>query len=223
MNITNSWADFLAEQAEQPYYQSLQLEIKKQREAGLVIYPEEPEVFNAFKLTDLTDIKVVILGQDPYHGAGQAHGLSFSVKPGQKIPPSLRNMFKELVLEFPDFVPPKHGDLSAWAKQGVLLINAVLTVQEASANSHKDLGWHQFTDNVIQHINEQCDGVVFLLWGAFAQKKSVLINESKHTVLTTAHPSPLSARRGFFGCDHFKRTNEILEEKGKSKINWRLP
>ena len=192
-------------------------------ESDISIFPKQEDIFKCFQYFEIHETKVVILGQDPYHGLGQANGLSFSVSKGQKIPPSLRNIYKELALEYEDFETPKHGDLSSWAEQGVLLLNAVLTVEEGNANSHKDYGWHTFTDNAIKYINENTKDVVFILWGAFAQKKEVLIDLTRHSVLKSVHPSPLSARRGFFGCNHFKMANQILESKGKTKVNWYLP
>jgi len=217
------WNHFFEEQSNQTYFETLQTNIKNSRNKPERVFPPEEQVFNAFEATSPKDIKVVILGQDPYHGFGQANGLSFSVSKGQKIPPSLRNIYKELALEYPDFGTPKHGDLQPWAEQGVLLLNAVLTVEESNANSHKDFGWHIFTDNAIRYVSDHCSNVVFILWGAFAQKKEALIDAEKHSILKSPHPSPLSARRGFFGCDHFKAANAYLESKGKTKVNWNLP
>ena len=219
----NGWLTFLKAQMAQPYFQSLDSELKKRATAGALIYPPKNDIFNAYKFVQPKQVKVVILGQDPYHGPNQAHGLSFSVLPGQKIPPSLRNMFKELKQEYPDFDIPKHGDLTNWAKQGVLLLNATLTVEDSNPNVHQHLGWQSFTDATIEYINEHCEDVVFLLWGAFAQKKAKMIDEQRHHILKSAHPSPLSARRGFFGNDHFKTTNELLFKSGKQPINWQLP
>lgn len=194
--------------------------VAKERAAGKVIYPADADVLNAFKLTQAETLKVVIIGQDPYHGPNQSHGLCFSVRKGNKIPPSLRNIYKELASDIPNFEIPSHGDLSHWAEQGVLLLNTVLTVEQAQAHSHKKIGWEQFTDGVISTINRECDNLIFLLWGVPAQKKAALIDEKRHTILTAVHPSPLSAHRGFFGCQHFSKTNQILNSQGKQPIDW---
>lgn len=194
--------------------------VAKERAAGKVVYPADADVLNAFKLTQAETLKVVILGQDPYHGPNQSHGLCFSVRKGNKIPPSLRNIYKELAADISNFVIPNHGDLSHWAAQGVLLLNTVLTVEQAQAHSHKKIGWEQFTDGVISTINRECDNLIFLLWGAPAQKKAALIDEKRHTILTAVHPSPLSAHRGFFGCKHFSKTNQVLNSQGMEPIDW---
>jgi uracil-DNA glycosylase len=206
----------------QPYFQQTIDAVKQARAAGEVIYPPEADVFSAFKLTDFANLKVVIIGQDPYHGPNQAHGLSFSVRPGVAIPPSLRNMYKELALEYPDFQMPKQGCLESWATQGVLLLNTVLTVVANQPNSHRHLGWEQFTDNVIKAISLKSEPVVFLLWGSHAMKKQKLIDSRKHHILTAPHPSPLSAHRGFLGCGHFAAANSWLAAQGKSIINWQV-
>jgi uracil-DNA glycosylase len=215
-----TWDLVISAEKEKPYYQSMMSKIENEREIGKTIFPQADDVFNAFDLTAFHDVKVVILGQDPYHGAGQAHGLSFSVLPGIKIPPSLRNMYKELAQDIDGFIIPDHGYLESWAKQGVLLLNTVLTVEEGKAHSHAKFGWEFFTDAIIQHINEHNDGVVFLLWGAHAQKKGANIDENKHYILRAPHPSPLSAHRGFFGCNHFSQTNKCLKMQNLSEINW---
>ena len=215
-----SWFDFIEKQQQQSYFKQLQLFIDQEEAAGKTIFPSPTNRFTAFSLTELKDVKVVILGQDPYHGDGQAHGLSFSVQEGIKLPPSLRNIYKELADDLQWVTLPESGDLSDWAKQGVLLLNTVLTVEKSNAGSHAKKGWEQFTDNVIQHINDQTEGVVFLLWGSYAIKKSQMIDQSKHHILTAVHPSPLSAYRGFFGCKHFSKTNQLLTEQGKQAINW---
>jgi len=215
-----SWSIFIEEEKQKDYFKKLQQFIDQAYASGKTIYPPKAQRFNAFNLTALKDVNVVILGQDPYHGEGQAHGLSFSVPDGITIPPSLRNIYKELVTDLNLDESPSNGDLTAWAKQGVLLINAVLTVEQSKAGSHAKKGWEHFTDNVIKHINEKNNGVVFLLWGNYAIQKSSLIDLNKHYVLTAAHPSPLSAYRGFFGCQHFSKTNEILAYQGKKTINW---
>ena len=216
------WSDFIEKQQQQSYFKQLQLFIGQEVAAGKTIYPESKNRFNAFSLTELNDIKVVILGQDPYHGEGQAHGLSFSVQEGIKIPPSLRNIYKELADDLNWTAPPESGDLTGWAKQGVLLLNTVLTVEKSNAGSHAKKGWEQFTDHVIEHINDQTEGVVFLLWGSYAIKKSKMIDHHKHHTLTAVHPSPLSAYRGFFGCKHFSQTNQLLAQQGKEAINWKI-
>ena len=218
-----TWQQALAEAKAQPYFDNTLAEIARQRESGETIYPPESMVFSAFDSTELSKVKVVILGQDPYHGAGQAHGLAFSVLPNMKVPPSLRNMYKELVQDIEGFQIPEHGYLQPWAEQGVLLLNTVLTVKEGQAHSHKSLGWETFTDEVIKVINKYCNGVVFLLWGAHAQKKSAMIDEDKHHILNAPHPSPLSAHRGFFGCKHFSTANQLLEKQGQKGIDWHLP
>ena len=217
-----SWLDFIENENEKEYFIKLQQFINNEIASGKTIYPQQEDRFNAFGLTELKNTKVVILGQDPYHGEGQAHGLSFSVSNGIKLPPSLRNIYKELADDLRWSTIPENGDLSSWAKQGVLLINAVLTVEKANAGSHAKKGWEQFTDNVIKHINENCEGVIFLLWGSYAIKKSKLIDIDKHHILTAVHPSPLSAYRGFFGCKHFSQANKLLTGQGKGVINWSL-
>lgn len=217
-----SWQQLLGEEKQQPYFVAALEQVKQARLAGQVIYPPEADVFNAFKLTSPDNLKVVILGQDPYHGPNQAHGLAFSVRHGVRTPPSLQNMYKELALEDSEFRIPEHGCLEAWARQGVLLLNTVLTVVATQPNSHRKLGWEQFTDKVIAQIDAQCRGIVFLLWGSHAQKKGRLIDRQRHYVLEAPHPSPLSAHRGFLGCGHFKQANELLVKQGKTPVNWQL-
>ena len=217
-----SWHDVIGAEKAQPYFQQIIDAVKQARIVGEVIYPPEADVFSAFKLTDFTHLKVVIIGQDPYHGPNQAHGLSFSVRPGVAIPPSLRNMYKELALEYPDFQMPKHGCLESWATQGVLLLNTVLTVVANQPNSHRHLGWEQFTDNVIRAISDKAEPVVFMLWGSHAMKKQKLIDSDKHHILTAPHPSPLSAHRGFLGCGHFMAANHWLQAQGKTAIDWQV-
>jgi uracil-DNA glycosylase len=214
------WQQLLGEQKQQPYFTALLAEVTTARAAGTVIYPPQADVFNAFKLTGLAQLKVVVLGQDPYHGPNQAHGLAFSVRGGVKVPPSLANIYKELALEYADFTPPAHGNLQSWAEQGVLLLNTVLTVIANHPNSHRKLGWEQFTDNVISSISQHCEGIVFLLWGSHAQKKARLIDAERHHILTAPHPSPLSAHRGFLGCGHFLHTNSLLQNSNRIAINW---
>ena len=215
-----TWCDVIQSEQKQPYYQEIERILREKREAGKIIYPATEHIFNAFKLTPLDEVKVVILGQDPYHGAGQAHGLSFSVLPGTPIPPSLANIYKALQQDIANFTVPTHGFLESWAKQGVLLLNSVLTVEAREADSHKELGWEIFTDKCIELINQHCQGVVFLLWGKKAQKKAQLIDQTRHCILNAPHPSPLSAYRGFIGCRHFSQTNQWLEQQGKTAINW---
>ncbi|WP_417615589.1 uracil-DNA glycosylase [Oceanisphaera sp.] len=218
--MTLTWKQLIEQEKQQPYLQQTLDFVEQERAAGKVIYPPAQDVFNAFEYTPLNRVKVVILGQDPYHGPNQAHGLCFSVQTGVKVPPSLRNMYKELASDIAGFVTPDHGCLTGWAEQGVLMINTVLTVEAGKAHSHAKLGWETFTDKVIQTVNEHCHGVVFLLWGSHAQKKGAAIDSNRHHILTSAHPSPLSAYRGFFGCQHFSQTNQLLEQQGKAPIDW---
>ncbi|MFG0903781.1 uracil-DNA glycosylase [Photobacterium damselae] len=217
-----SWQNFLQQQQQQEYFEQIQSYVANARQQGKVVYPPEEDVFSAFTATPLDQVKVVILGQDPYHGPDQAHGLSFSVKPGVKTPPSLANMYKELATDIDGFTIPDHGYLQSWAEQGVLLLNTVLTVEQGNAHSHAKIGWETFTDKVIEHIDQECEGVIFLLWGAHAQKKGKKINAQKHHVLKSAHPSPLSAYRGFFGCQHFSQTNTLLQAMNKTPITWQV-
>ncbi|MCJ8267777.1 MAG: uracil-DNA glycosylase [Psychrosphaera sp.] len=217
-----TWHDIIETEKQLPYLSDTIEYVEQRRAQGVTVFPQEADVFNAFKYTEFDDVKVVILGQDPYHGPDQAHGLCFSVLPGVKTPPSLKNMYKELAEDIADFVIPQQGFLESWAKQGVLMINSVLTVEQGNANSHKHLGWEQFTDTVIAKVNEHRSDVVFLLWGAPAQKKGRFIDTNRHHVLKAPHPSPLSAYRGFFGCRHFSMTNEILQGLGKTPINWQV-
>lgn len=217
-----SWSAHLEPEFAQPYMQELEAFLLAETQAGKVIYPDSKNIFNAFNSTPLEQVKVVILGQDPYHGPGQAHGLCFSVKPDVRTPPSLRNIFKELQRDL-GCVVPQHGCLQSWTSQGVLLLNATLTVEQARAGSHQQRGWERFTDRAIEVLNQQREGVVFMLWGSYAQKKSALLDASRHLILTSSHPSPLSAYRGFLGCGHFSRANEYLEQRGQAPIDWRLP
>jgi len=218
--MTMTWSSVLSAEKEKAYYQSMMDKIHRERALGKNVFPQEKDIFTAFDLTVFDDVKVVILGQDPYHGEGQAHGLSFSVLPGIKTPPSLRNMYKELAEDINDFTIPDHGYLESWAKQGVLLLNTVLTVEEGKAHSHAKFGWEKFTDSIIEQLNTHKEGVIFLLWGAHAQKKGAGIDEGRHTILKAPHPSPLSAHRGFFGCKHFSKVNELLKSKKLAEINW---
>jgi uracil-DNA glycosylase len=221
VKMEQSWKMVLEEEFSKPYFEQIVLHIKTERAAGKTIYPPGGLLFNAFAHTSFNQLKVVILGQDPYHGPAQAHGLSFSVPDGIAIPPSLGNIYKELKNDI-GMPIPKTGNLSAWAKQGVLLLNAVLSVRANEPASHAKIGWMDFTDSVIKKISEQKKGIIFLLWGKFAQEKAMLIDASKHHILTAAHPSPFSADKGFFGSKHFSKTNAILVQQGIDPINWQL-
>lgn len=217
-----AWQEVLGPVKRADFFQQLMARIDAERAAGKAIYPPASEVFNAFTLTPLDNVKVVILGQDPYHGPGQAHGLCFSVQSGVKTPPSLVNIYKELAQDIEGFHVPEHGNLIAWAEQGVLLLNTVLTVEQGKAHSHAKWGWETFTDAVIKSVNDTQHGVVFLLWGSHAQKKGQNIDTQKHYVLNAPHPSPLSAHRGFLGCRHFSKTNTLLSQQGKTPVNWQV-
>lgn len=220
IKITEEWDEILKEQFQSPSYLKLR-EFLKEEYSSRTIYPSMYDIFNSMKLTSFENVKVVLLGQDPYHNVGQAMGLSFSVPKGVEKPPSLVNIFKELKNEI-GLNTPEHGDLTGWAKQGVLLLNTVLTVREHQANSHKGKGWEEFTDGIIQTISRKKQHVVFLLWGGNARSKKNLIDKDKHLILECAHPSPLSAYNGFFGCGHFLKANEYLKSFGKSPIEWGL-
>ena len=211
----------LAEEEQQSYFQAILKQVAAEREQGITIYPQNSEIFNALKSTEFEDVKVVIIGQDPYHGPGQAHGLCFSVQKGVRTPPSLKNIFKELHRDLGIDIPD-HGNLQPWTEQGVLLLNAVLTVQHKQAGSHAKIGWEQFTDKIISVLNQQREKIVFLLWGSYAQKKGAIIDRDKHLVLSTTHPSPFSAHRGFLGSSHFSTCNQYLEENGREEINWQI-
>lgn len=215
-----NWSDVIGAEKQQPYFLDTMAYVAAERAAGKEIYPPEHNVFNAFRYTPFEQVKVVILGQDPYHGPNQAHGLCFSVLPGVPVPPSLVNMYKELAQDIAGFQIPQHGYLKSWADQGVLLLNTVLTVERGQAHSHAKLGWETFTDRVIAAVNEHRQGVVFLLWGAHAQKKGRIIDRQRHHVLTAPHPSPLSAHRGFLGCRHFSQTNQLLAQQNLPAIDW---
>ena len=218
--IENEWLEYLKPEFSKPYYRALYNFVKEEYTAH-EIFPPSDKIFSALEHTSVKDVKVVIIGQDPYHEPGQAHGMSFSVMPGVKTPPSLQNMYKELNSELGCYIP-NNGYLVKWADQGVLLLNAVLTVRSGAANSHKGKGWEQFTDAVIRAVNAQDRPVVYLLWGSNARAKKALINNPKHLVLQTVHPSPLSAYNGFFGCGHFKKANEFLEKNGLKPIDWQI-
>lgn len=221
VKIEASWKDVLKTEFSKAYFEQAALHIKTEKSQGKTIYPPGGLIFNAFNTTPFDKVKVVILGQDPYHGPGQAHGLCFSVQDGVPPPPSLINIFKELQDDI-GIDPPTHGNLTHWAKQGVFLLNASLTVRAGEPMSHSKIGWAQFTDNVIKTISDKKEHVVFLLWGKFAQEKKVLIDETKHLILKAAHPSPLSAHAGFLGCKHFSKTNEYLGKNGIDPIDWSL-
>lgn len=220
VSIGNEWDTLLAGEFKKDYYLRLRSILANEYKTQ-TIYPNMYDIFNALKYTSYSDVKAVILGQDPYHGPGQAHGLCFSVKKGVEPPPSLKNIFKEIKDEL-GIEPPNHGELTAWTKQGVLLLNTVLTVRAGQANSHKGLGWESFTDKVIELLNERNKPMAFLLWGANARQKTTLITNPAHLILSCAHPSPLSAYNGFFGCGHFKRCNDFLISNGEDPIDWRL-
>ncbi|MBC7553183.1 MAG: uracil-DNA glycosylase [Taibaiella sp.] len=221
VQLEASWKNELHKEFDKPYFQQVVGFLKKERAAGKVIFPPGRLIFNAFECTPFSKVKVVILGQDPYHGKGQAHGLSFSVPEGMKPPPSLVNIFKELQADM-GIDLPKSGNLEPWALQGVLLLNASLTVEENDANSHAQAGWHIFTDEVIKHLSMHRNNIVFMLWGKFAQNKELLIDATKHKILKAAHPSPFSAHSGFLGCKHFSKANEWLKEHGEKPIDWQL-
>lgn len=222
IKLHESWRTPLANEFEKPHMAALKRFLEAEKAAGKRIFPKGADYFRALDLTPLDSVKVVILGQDPYHGPGQAHGLCFSVQPGVRTPPSLVNIYKEMQSDL-DIPPARHGFLEHWAKQGVLLLNNVLTVEIGQAASHKGRGWEQFTDAVIAQVNAKADPVVFLLWGAHAQRKAAAVDESRHLVLKSAHPSPLSAHNGFLGSRPFSKTNAFLEAKGRGAIDWALP
>ncbi len=220
LHIGNTWDEVLKGETEKEYFHKLMEQVDAQYQMHTV-YPAKENIFNALRFTPYEQVKILLLGQDPYHGPGQAHGLAFSVQPGIPNPPSLQNMLRELASDV-GTVPEKNGCLTPWAEQGVLLLNTVLTVREGEPNSHKSLGWTTFTDAVIRALNDREDPVIFLLWGANAKEKLPLITNSRHFVLSAPHPSPLSAHRGFFGCRHFSKANLILERQSKTPINWQL-
>ncbi len=222
IRLHESWKNRLEPEFHQDYMLSLRAYLLERKRAGAVIYPPGKLIFNALDSTPFDKVRVVVLGQDPYHGPGQAHGLCFSVQLGVPTPPSLINIFKEINQDL-GLPVPDHGDLQSWADQGVLLLNAVLTVERGNAGAHQGKGWEQFTDQVVRLLNAERDGLVFLLWGSYALKKRAVIDRDRHLVLSSPHPSPLSAHRGFFGCRHFSKANTYLEQQGASPINWSLP
>lgn len=222
VKIEESWKNVLMNEFEQPYFQSIKSFLVQEKQGGKKIYPPGSLIFNAYNTTPFNQVKVVIIGQDPYHGPQQAMGLSFSVPRGVAVPSSLKNIYKELATNINGFQIPNHGDLTKWAEQGVFLLNASLTVEHRKANAHKDIGWHKFTDATIRRLSEGREGLVFLLWGSFARKKKTLIDTTKHHILESVHPSGLSAHRGFFGCEHFSKANAILQQQGKTPIDWQV-
>jgi uracil-DNA glycosylase len=222
VRLEESWKAALASEFLSPYMEQLKTFLLEQKQLGKRVFPKGSEYFRALDLTPLAKVKVVILGQDPYHGVGQAHGLCFSVRPGVRIPPSLVNIYKELEDDL-GIPPARHGFLEHWARQGVLLLNSVLTVEEAQAASHQGKGWERFTDAVIRKVNDECEAAAFMLWGAYAQRKAAFVDTGRHLVLKAPHPSPLSAHNGFFGCKHFSKANAFLQSRGREAIDWRLP
>ena len=221
INLESSWLKILKDEFEKPYMKNLSIFLNNEKKNNKIIYPPGSKIFNALNLTPFTSVKVIILGQDPYHGQNQANGLSFSVEIGNKIPPSLQNIFKELNSDL-NILPSQHGDLSNWAKQGVLLLNTILTVESSKPSSHSNKGWEIFTDKILHSLSSLKENLVFILWGKKAQEKISLIDESKHKILKSPHPSPYSANNGFFGSQPFSKTNFFLESKNIDKINWKL-
>lgn len=222
IHLEESWKAVLAGEFSQKYMLELKLFLEKERDSGHIIYPREDLIFNAFNHTPFNKVKVVILGQDPYIGVNQAHGLSFSVQRGIKPPPSLKNIFKELQDDIEDFRYPEHGELTKWADQGVFLLNSILTVRAKQSASHQNKGWETFTNKAIEELSKRRSGIVFLLWGKFAQSKAPLIDEKKHYILKAAHPSPYSATNGFFGCRHFSKANVLLGQNGYTPVDWQI-
>lgn len=218
-NLT--WSSFLSEEKKSLYFQKILNTLHNKRKKGIIIYPKQKDVFNAFRFTKFESVKTVIIGQDPYHGANQAHGLAFSILPNiTPLPPSLNNIYKELKSDIPEIITPKHGYLKSWATEGVLLLNSILTVEKGKSCSHIHIGWEKFTNKVIHILSTYKKNIVFLLWGRFAQNKGNIINYKKHHILETSHPSPMSAKYGFIGCHHFSKTNSFLRENNKTPINW---
>jgi len=222
VKLEPSWKARIGEYLERPDMQALSAFLRTEKQSGKVIYPPGPDIFAAFDHTPFDQVRVVILGQDPYHGPNQAHGLCFSVRPGVQVPPSLQNIFKEIQRDL-GIARPDHGCLTPWADRGVLLLNAVLTVERGHANAHQGKGWEGFTDAAIDALNREREGIVFMLWGSYAQRKGQLIDTGRHRVLKSVHPSPLSAHRGFLGCGHFSAANAYLEQQGRAPIDWSLP
>jgi len=222
VKLEPSWKARIGDYLERPDMQALSAFLRTEKQAGKVIYPPGPDIFAAFDHAPFDQVRVVVLGQDPYHGPNQAHGLCFSVRPGVRVPPSLQNIFKEIQRDL-GMAPPDHGCLTPWADRGVLLLNAVLTVERGNANAHQGKGWEGFTDAAIDALNREREGIVFMLWGSYAQRKGQLIDTGRHRVLKSVHPSPLSAHRGFLGCGHFSAANAYLEQQGRAPIDWSLP
>jgi len=220
--LEKSWLEAVGEEFEKDYMIGLKAFLVEEKQNAHTVYPKGADIFNALNHTPFDQVKVVILGQDPYHGQGQAHGLSFSVQKGVAVPPSLKNIYKELAEDFPGYITPNHGELTKWADEGVLLLNATLTVRAHEANSHQGRGWEKFTDRIITELSNKREGIVFLLWGKYAQNKSALIDGRKHTILMAPHPSPFSAHTGFLGCKHFSKANEILQKEGKAPVDWQI-
>ena len=221
IQISDSWKAVLGDEFEKPYFKKLNHFLETEKNVGKTVFPPENLIYNAFNSTPFDKVRVVILGQDPYHGIGQAHGLCFSVQNGIKPPPSLANIYKELKSDV-GFEIPSHGNLQKWTEQGVFLLNAILTVEANQPASHQKSGWQEFTNAVIEKLSKEKTGLIFLLWGNFAQQKAVLIDETKHTILKAPHPSPFSAHTGFLGCKHFSKVNEILKGKGEKEIDWQI-
>ena len=222
VELEASWLGLLRDEFDSHYMRQLRAFLMEEKQSGWQVFPSGRDMFNALNSTAFDDVKVVILGQDPYHGEGQAHGLCFSVKPGVAVPPSLRNIYRELETDV-GFVPPGHGFLQAWAQQGVLLLNSILTVRANQAGSHHGKGWERFTDRIVELLSQNKESLVFLLWGSYAQKKGAMVDRSRHLVLQSVHPSPLSASRGFFGNRHFSQANTYLKSHGKPTVNWQIP
>ncbi|ADV33927.1 uracil-DNA glycosylase [Candidatus Blochmanniella vafra str. BVAF] len=222
MNQRLTWKLLLSKETKLPYFKKIFNILNQKNKLGITIYPKSTDIFNAFRFTEFESVKVVILGQDPYHRPNQAHGLAFSVSPGITPPPSLKNIYKELSTDISDFITPKHGYLLSWAKEGVLLLNSILTVEQGKSCSHAYIGWEKFTDKIIHILNIYQKNIVFLLWGNYAKRKGKIINTQKHYILSAAHPSPLSAHYGFLGCKHFSKTNALLLKHNKNTINWKL-
>lgn len=217
-----TWKSLLSQEKNSTYFQNIFNILHQKKKLGIIIYPQKNKIFNAFRFTEFESIKVVIIGQDPYHSPNQAHGFAFSVPNGVKLPPSLKNIYMELQSDIPNFVIPNHGCLLAWAQEGVFLLNSILTVEKGKSGSHAHIGWEQFTNKVIRILSDYQKNLVFLLWGNYAKKKSILIDRKKHCILYAAHPSPMSAKYGFFGCKHFSKANFFLKKFNKKTINWQL-
>ncbi|WP_159715140.1 uracil-DNA glycosylase [Blochmannia endosymbiont of Camponotus nipponensis] len=215
-----TWQYFLSKEKKLSYFKNILFIVEERKKKGIIVYPQKKDIFNVFRFTSFKSVKVVIIGQDPYHGPGQAHGLAFSVLPGVSLPPTLRNIYKELRSDIPNFTTPNHGFLKSWAQEGVLLLNSILTVEAGKSCSHANIGWELFTDKTIHTLNLYKEKIIFMLWGRYAQKKGNIINRKKHHILSTSHPSPMSAQHGFLGCRHFSKANMFLLQQNKQTINW---